>query len=476
MKKLFGRETEEAEIDALLNSEKPEFIAVYGRRRVGKTFLVKEHLRGKLTFYVSGVINEDARTQQKAFRQALEDNGAPEPKNSSWLDMFHSLRLFLQPKIDKGEKCIIFIDEMPCFDTPRAGFIAALDHFWNSWASDYDNMKLIVCGSATSWMIKNLINSHGGLHNRLTYTIHLHPFTLCETEQYFRQRRILWNRNTILQAYMVFGGIPFYLSLIQQGESLPQAIDRLYFSKDAPLRTEYSRLMASLFRVPEPYNKVIETLSSRSQGMSRQEISQSIGMKTGGNLTKILTELENCDFIRSYRTREKKVKLNDCIYQLTDMFVMFHLHFSRKGITNQTFWQDHLGSAVLYTWQGLTFEKVVLLHIAEIKQALGIGRIGVEYYAWRSRYSEPASQIDLILDRADNTVNLCEMKYSIDEYTMTSDEEAKMRRRKQNFMTETHSRQAIRLTMITPFGVKQNEHSSDIADYVTMDNLFEQVR
>ena len=219
MSALFGREQEKAQLSQLLNSGKAEFIAVYGRRRVGKTFLIKEHLRDQITFYASGVLNEKTHTQMKAFMQALDSYGAPVPQGKTWMDMFYSLRKLLQPKAESGETCVIFIDEMPCLDTPRSGFVPALDYFWNTWASNYSNVKLIVCGSATSWMIKNLIDSHGGLHDRITSTIHLHPFTLKECEQYLNERRVLWNRNMVLQFYMVYGGIPFYLSLVSPKES-----------------------------------------------------------------------------------------------------------------------------------------------------------------------------------------------------------------------------------------------------------------
>lgn len=472
MDKLFGREQEKQRLDDLLHSGKAEFIAIYGRRRVGKTFLIKQYLKQQIKFYVSGVLDEDKYMQFQAFRDALESHGAQVPKSNSWMEMFKSLRKYLTASAGNGKPCVVFIDEMPCMDTPRSGFIAALDHFWNTWASDFDNIKLIVCGSATSWMINKLIDSHGGLHNRVTATLHLHPFTLLQTEDFLKSRKIRWNRSMITQSYMIFGGIPFYLSLITPKESLPQAIDRLYFDQDAALSNEYNRLMASPCRSPKPYNKIIEVLSTNRMGVSREQIANATGMKTGGNLTKLLTELEHCDFIRSYYTREKKVKLNDKMYQLTDMFTLFHLHFATKCSTDKMFWQHHQDQPMLNTWCGLAFEKVVLLHIEQVKKALGIDRIGVNYYAWRSKTSEPAAQIDLILDRADNLVNICEMKFARDEYVMTDEDEFRMRRRTSTFLRETRSRQGARPTMITPYGLMQNTHSSEITDQITLDGLF----
>lgn len=472
MSNLFGREKEKEQLTQLLRSDKAEFIAVYGRRRVGKTFLIKEYLRDQITFYASGVVGEKAKTQITAFIQALDMHGAPTPKDTSWMELFFSLRKLLQPKAESGETCVIFLDEIPCMDTPHSGFIAALDYFWNTWASEYSNVKLIVCGSATSWMIKNLIDSHGGLHNRITCKIHLHPFNLDECEAYLNQRRVSWNRNMVLQFYMVFGGIPFYLSLVNPKESLPQAVDRLYFHKDAPLSGEYNRMVASLFRSPEPYKKIIEVLSACKHGVTRDRIAQEMKMQTGGNLSKLLKELEECDFVRSYFTREKKVKRTEKLYQLTDMFCLFHLHFAQKGITDGHYWEHHLNTPELNAWSGIAFERAVLHHIEQIKAALGINRIGVEYYAWQSKQSATASQIDLILDRADNIVNLCEIKYSNGEYAITKDEEEKLWRRLQSFVSETGTRQAIRLTLITSYGLKHNVHSSEVAEELTADDLF----
>lgn len=474
MNRLFGRDKERHQLDELLHSHQPEFIAVYGRRRVGKTFLIKEHLRGSITFYASGVIDKDSATQKNAFRQALEECGASTPRGNSWMDLFLSLKQWLKLRIEDDSPCVVFLDEVPCFDTPNSDFIAALDHFWNTWASDYENMKLIVCGSATSWIINNLINSHGGLHNRLTATIHLRPFTLSETENYLKQRGISWNRDSVLQLYMVMGGVPFYLSHVMSKESLPQALDRLYFQDEAPLANEYDRLMASLFRSPEPYYRIVEVLSQHQQGITRDDISKLTGLGTGGNLTRMLTDLENSDFIRSFYTRGhgKKIRVNTCLYQLTDLFTLFHLHFHQKGINDKYFWQNNINTPQINSWQGLAFEKVVMLHIEQIKEALGINRIGVNYYAWRSKTTTPRSQIDLILDRADRLINLCEIKYSQDQYLLSKDEMQRLRLRRQNFVIETGSKQGILLTMITPYGLIENEQYYDIQAQLTMDDLF----
>lgn len=469
---LFGRDDECRRIDSLLYSGKAEFIALYGRRRVGKTYLIDEYLKDKIAFRVSGVLNQGTQAQMSAFRIALDKQGYPEPKEQKWIDFFYALQKLLQPKAGENNPCVIFIDELPCFDVARSGFIPALDHFWNTWASKYRNMKLIVCGSATSWMIDKLINNHGGLYNRVTAQIHLHPFTLGQTEEYFRQRNIKWNRLQIAQFYMFTGGIPYYLSLVGQQDSVPQAIDNLYFRRDAPLRREYDHLMASLYNSPEPYTKIIDALVIRKQGMSRDEISKATDIPTGGRLTKMLQELEECDFIRSYFTREKKIKRNNYLYQLNDMFCSFHLFFKSKAINDDKFWENNLNTPAINTWCGLAFERMVMQHIDKIKQALGINGISVNYYAWRSRTTEPKSQIDLILDRADNIVNLCEIKYSSTVYSISKEESEKLFRREQNFLTETNTKQGVHLTLITPFGVNKNSYWTNVTSEVVLDDLF----
>ena len=472
MDNVFGRQKEKAELDELLASGKAEFIAVYGRRRVGKTFLINEYLKDKIVFQVTGVMNANAQSQYDAFRQALDEYGYPNPTENTWMELFYALQKLLRREVDSERGCVVFIDELPCFDTPRANFISALEHFWNAWASKQKNLKLIVSGSATSWMIKQIIDNHGGLHNRITHEMHLQPFTLKETEDYLKMRRIPWNRFIITQAYMVFGGVPYYLSLINSKESLAQTIDRLYFTRQAPLQREYGRLMASLFRTPEPYVKIIETLATRRQGLMREDIAKELPNLAGGRLSKMLEELEHCDFIRSYHTREKKIKQNQKIYQLTDMFSLFHLHFFPKSITDSHFWQSNQNNPLVTVWQGLAFEQVVMQHIEQVKQALGISGIGVEYYSWRSRTTEPKSQIDLILDRADRMLNLCEIKFCSDKFILTKDESERLRTRRQNFTIETGTKQGIFLTMITPYGLVRNEQYYDIQAELTLDDLF----
>lgn len=470
---MYGRDKEKKRLTELMQSGEAEFIALYGRRRVGKTYLIREFFEDKFCFYVSGVLNGKTNEQKAVFKRALEQYGLPQSSATEWMDLFFELETLLEEKVRENKLCVIFIDELPCFDTHKSRFLPAFDHFWNAWASRYKNIKLIVCGSATSWMIKKLINAHGGLHNRLTEQMYLEPFTLNEVKGYLSGRGFTWSNQNIVEAYMAFGGVPFYLTLLRRDESFAMAIDRLYFAKKAPLSEEFDRLFASLFRSPEPYIEIIKVLAECKDGLSRDEIAKRTNIPSGGRLSDLLDDLIHCDFIRRYKVRTHSgISDKDSFYALSDMFSLFHLHFHKKQSSNPNFWKQHLGEPLINTWQGLAFEQVVMQHIEQVKQALGISGMAVEYYAWRSKTTTPRSQIDLILDRADRLVNLCEIKYAQDQYLLSKDEMQRLRLRRQNFVIETGSKQGILLTMITPYGLIENEQYYDIQAQLTMDDLF----
>lgn len=472
MAKIIGRSKEIATLRQYVNSDKAEFIAVYGRRRVGKTFLIREMFRNEFAFEVSGTIDGKKSEQMFNFTQALERFGYDgSEKPTTWNSAFALLQKLLEEKV-RSQRCIIFIDELPCFDTPKAGFVRALDHFWNGWASNFSNIKLIVCGSATSWMVDNIIDNHGGLHNRITHEIHLCPFTLNEAEAYFKEYGFEWNRLSVLQCYMAFGGIPYYYSLLDNRRSLAQNIDSLFFQEGGEMRREHDRLFKSLFKSPDAYLSVIKVLSENKQGLSREEIATQAKLSNNGYLTKLLTNLVNCDFIRVFQVKEKKIKANAMFYQLTDLFTLFHYTFAQKKTTDEHYWSNMLGTSKMNSWLGLAFERVCMLHIPQIKTALGIDRIHTEYYSWRSKYSQPAAQIDLIIERADQLVNICEVKYSEYPYSISKTEESRLRNRMGSFQEETQTRGGLHLTFITTFGVKKNMYSDAVRNEITMDDLF----
>ena len=473
MEKIIGRQEEIVLFNRYKNSSEAKFIAIYGRRRVGKTFIVNQFFRSSMTFAMTGVMDGNFDMQITAFMDACADFQLDiKQRPKTWMDAFIALKNALKSS-KNNQKIVIFIDELPCFDTQRSNFVNALGYFWNTWASLQSGLLLIVCGSATSWMIRNIVDNKGGLHNRITDEIHLKPFTLAETEQLLISRGFLWNREMILQAYMMLGGIPYYLDMLLPDESLPQNIDRLFFSQDSRLKREFSRLYSTLFNSPEKYKEIISALSTNRGGVTRDEIMKKSGINSSGSLSEKLNDLINCDIIRKYKIRSRKLKSNSSLYQLTDMFSIFYLTFINKAEVEDNYWQRHIGTPEINTWLGLAFEKVCLLHIQQIKKCLKIDGISTVNYAWRSNNPENRAQVDLIIDRADNIINLCEIKYSDEEYSLSKSEDEKIRNRVSVFRSETSTKKAIWTTLITTFGLKQGLYTGNIVQSVTLDALFE---
>ncbi len=471
---MIGRKHELASLKSYYDSGRAEFVALYGRRRVGKTYLVNEFFGSHFAFSIIGVIDGEKSEQIAAFVQGLRNIGYSGRVPKTWMDAFYELQKLLEQSIVSGERCVLFIDELPCFDTPKAGFVRALGHFWNSWAQTHKEVMLIVCGSATSWMIKNIIDNHGGLHNRITHEMHLHPFNLHETELMLHSRNVLWDRLSIMQIYMALGGIPYYLEMLQPTDSVASALDRLFFGNDAMMSDEYDRLFKSLFKDPTPYMDILRVLARAKQGITRDEILTQTKMTDNGHFSEYMMNLVKCDFIRYYYVKSKKIKKNDGLYQLTDMFVIFYNTFVTQPVTDEHYWSMHINTPQINNWNGLSFERVCMLHIPQIKQALGIDRIGVEYYSWRSKNSTEKAQIDLLLERADRIINLCEIKYSIKEYTIDKDEDLKLRNRQGTFVEETGTRYAVIPILISTFGMKTNMYSGGIYQQITMDDLFKE--
>lgn len=469
---IVGRKKELSLINQYFNSGKAEFIAVYGRRRVGKTFLIRQHFRNQFAFDMTGIMEGTKSEQMTAFHTALKTYGYTGKKNSNWIDAFFALRQVLESRIEEGKRCVIFIDELPCLDTPKAGFVNALGHFWNNWANWQSEIMLIVCGSATSWMVRNVIDNHGGLHDRITHEIHLHPFTLTETEEFFKLNGFSWNRLSIMQTYMAIGGIPYYMSLFERTDSPATGLDRLFFSGNAELKKEYRRLFSSLFKNPHPYLEIITLLSKHPKGMTREEISTELKTSNNGKLGEMLTDLIYCDFLQKNNVREKRIKSNSAIYQLIDFYTIFYNIFANKNIMEEHFWTRNINTPEINIWYGLAFERVCKAHIEKIKTALGIASVSTEYYSWRSNLIEKGAQIDIIIDRADNTINLCEVKYSENLYSLDKEEYMKIQNRISVFKEATNTRSNIIPTMITTFGMKEGTYSDQIIAKINMEDLF----
>ena len=465
--KMIGREEEKADLNRFVESEKSEFAVVFGRRRVGKTFLIHEFFGSKFAFYHTGMANTEKETQLRNFCSSLNKYGNMYyPPASTWLESFHQLIHLLSNKKQKGKK-IVFIDEMPWVDTPRSGFIQGLELFWNSWASWQKNILLIVCGSASSWIMDKLIRNHGGLHNRITQQIYLRPFTLRECEEYFQKNNIVLNRHQIVENYMIFGGVPYYLSLMQKQFSMAQNVDNLCFAKKGILRNEFDTLYASLFRNHENHVEIVKVLSKRAKGMTREEIIENTKLPNGGGLSKTLEELELCGFIRKYRSYGKKERQS--LFQLTDFFTLFYFNYMcDNNFNDEHYWTNFIENARHRAWSGYAFEQVCLAHLPQIKQRLGIAGVLTNTGAWRSK----DAQIDLLIERNDKVINICEMKYVQEPYVIDKKQDENLRNKRAAFRYETKTTKAIHLTMITAYGIKRNEYWGNIQSEVTMDDLF----
>ena len=479
---IIGRDREIKILKDYLYSERSEFIAVYGRRRVGKTFLIRMAADDHFAFFVTGVHNAPLSEQLTNFAVALQRHSKAErlsiPKN--WILAFYELSRYLESLPD-GNKTI-FIDELPWMDTPRSGFIAALENFWNSWASLRNDIKLIVCGSATSWIINNLIRNRGGLHNRLTYHLPLQPFNLSECEEYFRSYGFSYTRKQIAECYMAVGGIPYYLSMMDRSLSLAQNIDRLFFAGDALLKDEFHDLYHALFKNAAPHTDVVTALASKGIGMTRAELLHTTGLTDNGAFSTVLEELEQCGFIRAYEpfrkthtVNEKRQKTNT-VFQLMDFYTLLYYRFILNNRYHDThFWTNSMNSPLHGTWAGLAFERLCLSHLPQIKQALGISGVLTLACSWRSTATEKGAQIDLLIDRKDDTINLCEIKYVRDEFDIDKDYASALENKINAFVSETQTRKSVILTLISTFGIKKNKYSSLVQSEVMLDDLFQKI-
>ena len=477
---LIGRKKELNDLKEYLRSSRSEFVAVYGRRRVGKTFLIRKAVEDKFSFYVTGVHGATKSEQLTNFAIALKKYFRSVflsvPKN--WILAFYELSMYLE-SLPEGPK-LIFIDELPWMDTAKSGFIPALENFWNGWAALRDDVKLIVCGSATSWMISNLIRNKGGLHNRLTHHLVLEPFTLAECEEYFRMFGFSYTRKQMVECYMVMGGIPFYLSMLDKSISLAQNIDRLFFARNAQLKDEFNDLYRALFRNASPHIEVVTALATKGKGLTRKELLSLTKLTDNGMFSVVLEELEHCGFIRRYLPfeslpgkSEKRLNSNT-LFQLVDFYSLFYFNFVRNNhFQDEHFWLVSINSPLYHTWSGFAFERVCLSHLAQIKKKLGISGVQTRACSWRSMQGAPGAQIDLLVDRKDETVNVCEMKYASEEFEITKEYAGKLNNKLSAFVKETGTRKSLLLTLVTSYGVKPNCYSGIVQAEVRMDDLFE---
>ena len=477
MESLIGRKVEIKLLQDVLVSQEAELVAVYGRRRVGKTYLIRTVFEKEIVFEFAGLNNEPLSKQLENFASTLTDSfdlPVDIATSPNWLQAFRVLKKLLESHLTDTKK-VVFFDELPWLDTPKSGFLSAFDHFWNSWASKQKNLVVIICGSAASWMIQNIVKNKGGLHNRLTKRIRLMPFNLSETEQFLRSNRVTLDRYQIVELFMITGGIPQYLKDVRAGESTTQTIDRLCFTKDGWLSDEFSSLYSALFDNAEKHIVVVRALANKPMGLTRSELMGVCQLSSGGSLTKLMDELLESGFVSESIPFNKTSR--DVIYKLSDEYSLFYLKFMENSKAyGEGTWQKKSISPSWKSWSGLAFENIWLKHIPEIKKALGISGIYTEQSAWRyvAKGEGQGVQIDLLIDRQDNCINLCEIKFSLKPFVLDKKYADELKTKRFVFLEKTNTKKSVFITLLTTLGATTNEHYlSTVQNQWTMDVLFE---
>jgi len=474
MEKIIGRHEEQVVLDAILKSTDAELMAIYGRRRVGKTFLIKNYFESRLAFEISGIHHGSLEQQLENFGISLSAaTGLKIAAPSSWLEAFEMLKTYLAPLIKKQKK-VIFLDEFPWLNTPRSGFLGAFENFWNSWASMQKNLIVVLCGSAAAWMIRNVLNNRGGLHNRVTRKIKLLPFTISEAGDFFKERKVNLDQYQVLQLYMAMGGIPQYLKEVKPGQSATQAIDASCFNPAGFLYDEFKNLFHSLFDEAKGHMAVIRALAKKGKGLNRNEIIKAAKLKSGGGTTQLLEELTESGFISPYIPFGRTA--NDTIYRLTDEYSLFYLHFIDGATIKGTgSWATYSAGSSWKSWGGFAFENICIKHEPQIKRALGIGNVHTTSSMWRyhPQPGQKGAQIDMLIDRQDNCINICEMKFSLAPYEITKAYAKDIQNKIMVFRTATHTRKTLFVTMVTTYGVKNaDNYAGLVQSEVTMEALF----
>ncbi|GAB4038922.1 AAA family ATPase [Spirosoma gilvum] len=466
--KIAGRIQEINLLQELIQKDTAEFVAVYGRRRIGKTYLIRQVYASKIVFECSGLHQKSLEQQLENFWLALaEVQKKPEPMPKTWLQAFVLLKTYLN-ELGRGKK-VVFLDEISWFETPRSGFLAALDNFWNQFCSKRNDIVLVICGSAASWIINKVINDRGGLHNRITKRIQLLPFSLAETQAFLTMQKVQLTQKDIAQLYMCVGGVPFYLKDVKAGQSVPQILDDLFFKPQAPLRDEFSNLYASLFKNSQWHETIVRALSTKNKGLTRNEIVQATDIKSGGGLTTVLEELVQCGFVKQIQPLQKTKE--DVLYRLIDEYTLFYFKFLVSNRLNSS-WQYVANKQVYKIWSGYAFENLGLKHVYQIKKALGINGIISNEYSWTLK-GDGGVQIDLLIDRDDNCINLLELKFYEGLFDMTKAYAAQLQEKVAVFKQSTRTRKNIFITLVTLAGAKKNAHYlSVVTNEITIDDLF----
>ncbi len=470
---LIGRTDEQAIFATAMKSLKSEMIAVIGRRRVGKTFLIRKYFEKDIVFEFTGVYKGTLAEHKSRFAKAYSKYFNKETsKLKNWFDIFDNIEEAVG-KINRKKKKVIFLDELPWMGGSNSQFIKALSSFWNTWASKREDIVLVISGSSTSWMVKKIFDDKGGLHNRTTQRMHLKPFTLKETAQFLKYKNCNLEKTAIADIYMALGGIPFYLEYIEPNESVAQIIDKLFFRKTASLKSEFAELFNSQFEKAELYINIVTLLAKHHYGLKRYQLLKLIKLDSGGNFTKSLDDLEKAGFITAYIPYGNKAKEKN--YKLTDLFTLFYLKYvGGNNTANQ--WKKIVSTQQWKIWSGFAFENLCMNHTNLIEKALKIDGINTNISSWSHIGNDEmhGAQIDLLIDRDDKVINLCELKYYDNKLILTKDMVQKMRDKIASFKYFTGTNKTIFPTIICPYGVQQNKYSTEfVQSIVELNALFE---
>lgn len=467
--KIVGRNLEKTKLTSAVNSHRSELIAIYGRRRIGKTYLIREFYRDKIIFSFSAMNGASRAEQIENFMLKLttvtnqfEEHVLPE----NWLQAFSKLKQFLEGIRKTKKKKVIFIDEFPWADTQRSGFLSAFENFWNDYCTTRSDLIVVVCGSAASYMVKKIIRNKGGLHNRITRKIKLEPFTLKETKNFLKYKGINMPPIEILKIYMALGGVAEYLEHIEQGDSSVTAIERLCFQKGAQFDNEYDDIFISLFEEESYHERIMSTLANGpKKGLTRDDLLDQLDIASGGSFSKSLSELMLSGFVLKYSAFHDNRKTT--LYRIYDEFCSFHIQFMApfKGSS----WTQIFQKQAYISWSGYAFETICLKHIHELKIALKCDQISSKNYHWNN----DKSQVDIVIDRNDGIVNLCELKFANDEYTISADYAKNLRNKETEFRKATKTKKGLYTTMVTTWGVKGVHSVGLVTKDITMDFLFE---
>lgn len=484
---IIGRKKELKALKSICESESAQFVALYGRRRIGKTYLITEYFNGRsaLFFQVTGIKKGSMKKQLDLFRLALQKtffNDATIPELKSWKEAFNQLHacVLSMSKLKKGN-IVVFLDELPWLATKKSDLLAELDQSWNTQLSKIKSLKLFICGSAASWIINKIVSDKGGLHNRLTERIHLKPFTLAEAHQFLHSQHVLFNRQQTLECYLVFGGVPYYLSRLKPNESIPQAISRLCFA-DGPLTSEYENLFSSLYDDSDLHYKIVGALSKRQSGVTRAELLHDLKITDGGTVSKAIDELTHAGFIERFEFYDGKAR--DLRLRIVDAFVLFHLKWIKPNtrgalskVSDPKIWLKLSQKPAFLVWQGYAFENLCYAHIPQIRKALGIEDILSTVGIWNVTPSKETRgcQIDLIFDRDDKFVTLCEMKFSDKPFLVTEGFVENFSAKQKCFEEHFKPKKAVTRAIITPNGIAgEKSKLRTLHNVVEAEDLFQE--